>query len=181
MTFGINIRIGGRPGIWLGGAVFALVGLLILLAAPPPVPWGPDHSTDRLVMRILGWFFLTFGVVIVVAMAVNLAIGSRRPEAREEWGSWVNFLAGILGALAFAVPATLALPFYLVAYARRPNALFPAGASPRLNLVVAGAFSLLGLLALLLIAVMVRATLRGRRRHQRHGTGAPQSRPDPRR
>jgi hypothetical protein len=157
-------EIGGSAGRWLAGFVFTLVGGAILWSASRHPSTGPGHAHAVLVMRGLGALFLALGVLVLAGTAAATVAAVRRPEAAEAWGRLVNVFAGILGALAFAVPATLALPFYLAAYGRRPNALFPDGASPTLNFVVAGTFSLLGLLSLLLVVVMARAALRARRR-----------------
>ncbi|MDD5562470.1 MAG: hypothetical protein PHQ91_02035 [Thermoanaerobaculaceae bacterium] len=175
MMVGLRLRFGGQAGLWLAGVVFAVAGLVILVAAPASSPWGPDRDTDRLVMRILGGLFLAFGVLIIAGMTAGLVAAGRRPGAREEWSGWVNLLGGLLGAAAFGVPATLALPFYLAAYRRRPNALFPPGTPPSHTLLLAGAFSLMGLGTLVLTAVLarvaIRARLRERRRAARTRTG----------
>lgn len=176
MIYGLRERFGGQAGLWLAGVVFATVGLVLLFVVPTSAPWGSDHGPHQLLYRILGGFFLVFGAVILAAMVWGSVLGTHDPTRREEVGWWVNFLGGAVGAAAFSVPATLALPVFLFAWSRRPNALFPPGASARGSILMASAFSAVGILGLVLTVFMVRATLRSRRHRvrreaSRHPTG----------
>jgi hypothetical protein len=171
VIFGFRIFIGGTPGRWIVGVVFALVGLAIILGAPRISATGADRTVEIAVMRILGAFFSGFGALLLAANIVDLVANKGRPERREEWGRRLSFLGGMLGAAAFAVPSSLMLPLFLIAYAKRPNVLFPAGTHDAVNnLVVAALFSVLGLLGLWLMAYVLRGAFTGRPHGRRHSS-----------
>jgi hypothetical protein len=168
--FGFYIRIGGRPGAWIAGAVFALVGGALLFGAPALAGSSVDAATTMTVMRVLGGTFAVLGLVILAWVAGDSFLANFAPEKQESWNWWGSLLAPMLAAALFSVPSALMLPAFLIAFLLRPDFLFPAGAPIEAgNFLVAALFSGLGLLGLLLMFVIARSALRerhrGRKRH----------------
>jgi hypothetical protein len=118
-----------------------------------------------LVLKILGYIFLTLGLLVFVPLVAGLHVGKHHPEKLPALYWWINFLGGLMGALAFALPSSLALPGLYLAYLRRPNMLFEGGDTfGSTHLMLGIIFSALGVLVLVALWFVARWQLRGRPR-----------------
>lgn len=96
-----------------------------------------DLTLFLIILRILGVVFGSLGLTL-------LAMKLRGMDDQK-----IAVVGGTLGALAYAIPSTLALPALWLAYQRRPNALFELDAVFGMNQWLIGAvFSGTGLLVL---------------------------------
>lgn len=163
--WGFYVYITGRPAAWIVSVVFILVGTLIAFLLPSLLASSPDREFSVPPVRILGGAFLAMGILLLSWMLVDLYLSVKNPERREAWFWWGNFLAGLIGAGLFAIPATCAFPAILLFYLSRPNAVFPGtSADPSTNLLMGLAFSGAGILSLAMIFFIGRSSYRRRPR-----------------
>lgn len=158
--FSFWIELRGPTKLWAGSVLFVLLGALIAFYFPHYFPAVEQDVVGSLAVRALGWTFLGLGVLVLVPMLATLYVRARQPGREANWYPWINFVGGLAGALAFAMPATLMFPVFFAAYLTRPNALIPSDAVAANNLWVAALFSVIGLAALVLIYILVRLKLR---------------------
>jgi hypothetical protein len=93
-------------------------------------------------------------------MLATLYIRRTQPDHEAVWYWWINFIGGLLGALAFAVPATLMLPIFLLAYLLQPNELFPDNSTTTAkNLAIAALFTVVGIITLTATVYLARLKL----------------------
>lgn len=109
-----TFRFYGRTELWVASSVFTLVGIGLLVLA-----WLVRHEDPIAFwsVGILGTVFFLLGVIVLIMTALKL------PEYL------IRTIGGMLGALSFGIPATLALPGLLLAYDYRPNVFFSAHAT----------------------------------------------------
>jgi len=128
---------------------------------------GKAHEAREamLVLKLLGYIFLALGIFILVPLMAGLHLRKNHPEKLPALYWWTNFLGGMLGALSFALPSSLALPGLYLAYRMRPNMLFEKGDTfGSTHLMLGIIFSALGVLVLIALWFMARWQLRGRPR-----------------
>ena len=165
MSWGYRIELRGPAKLWTASIVFTALGLVIALWLPRHFRLGEADPIAAFAIGALGWAFLVLGLAILVPMLATLYLRRRQPGQEPAWHSWINFIGGLLGALIFAIPATLMLPVFLIAYLARPNALFRAEeTNTAQNFGLAAVFSILGLASLGLIGFAARTTLRRNRK-----------------
>lgn len=157
MGFGFWIELRGPAKLWVASIVFIVIGALIAFGVPVIVQPTQDRDLILLLLRVLGGTFIVLGFAVLLPMLATLFIAK---EHRENWHWWINFLGGLLGALAFAVPATLMFPVFFIAYLTRPNALVPNDAVAANNLGVAALFSVIGMVVLALLFFLGRKIVR---------------------
>jgi hypothetical protein len=166
--FRFYVVIWGRLADWAVSIVFMLVGGAIAFLLPAIVRPSADRDIVVTLVRVVGGVFLGLGTLIFLWMVGDLYLKFRHPEHRDSWYWWGNFVGPLLATGLFAVPATLALPLMALAYALRPNALFPPNSpDPANNLIVGAIFSATGLLGLALIGLVGRSMYRRRPRQRR--------------
>ncbi len=160
----------GPKGAWIAGTVFFVTGLVMGTAVPTWLSGGPAEPPTTaaleaaVLFRVTGWTFLGLGGVILALMTIGLWIGVSWPHRLPAWHWWVGFVGGLMGALLFAVPATLAFPFLHYMGRRPPGLLFPEmGRSPE-DLWIGALFSALGLLVLIVLVPLSRHLVRSRSR-----------------
>ncbi len=152
----------GPTKLWIVSLTFIFVGALIAFFVPNIIePNAPDRDPGILLVRILGGTILFVGVAVFVPMILSLCVKRKSPEDEAVLLWWVNFLAGLLGALAFGIPATLMFPLFLVAYFLRPNFVVAAD-DPKTTeiLLVALLFSVIG------VTTLVALFFIGRNKHR---------------
>ncbi len=118
------IQITGRPAAWIVGIVFSIVDGLILLLGAALTSTAQDAGTALIAVRILGVVFFGLGILVLVAMVIDLVLLARGSPRQDAYFWWVNFLCGLFAAGLFSVPATLVFPLMLLAYLPRPNVFF---------------------------------------------------------
>ena len=129
---------------------------------------GSDDQVGLIVVRVLGGVFLALGALILTMMFVSLYIDRTCPQNNEVWQWWVDFVGGMLGAAAFAVPATFVLPGLYLAYTLSPNPLYPDPSKDFTHDFFIGLlFSALGILSLAGMYFLSRSYLRHRPRWKR--------------
>ena len=160
MIFSFWIELQGATKLWVASIFFTLLGAVIAWVFPLLFPAIGRDPLVSFAIGALGWAFIGLGLLVFVSMLGTLYIRATRPGHEEVWHWWINFAGGLAGALLFAVPATLMLPVFCVAYLRRPNVLFPSDAAAANNLWIAALFSVIGLVVLAVIRVLVRLKLR---------------------
>jgi hypothetical protein len=94
----------GAAAFWLASLVFIVVGGAFVAVG----------VLAESVFVFIGIPFLGLGLLILSLMVGSLYIKVKRPENYGTWLWWVNFVGGLLGALLFAVPSSLALPLLLL-------------------------------------------------------------------
>jgi hypothetical protein len=161
MRFSFWFELSGAAKLWVASGVFLIVGALIALALPPIVqPQEQDRDLALFLLRVLGGTLIGLGLAVFLPMLASLFIATER---RVNWHWWINFIGGLFGALAFAIPATLMFPVFFLAYLTRPNGLFPANADATNNLGVAALFSAIGLAVLMLLFFLEHKMVREKR------------------
>lgn len=158
LSFWIELR--GPARLWAASIGFTTVGALIACVLPRFLPAIGQDAIASFAINALGWTFLVLGLLVLMPMLATLYVRRRQPEQEAVWHWWINFIGGLAGALAFAVPATLMFPVFLVAYLTRPNALFPDAAVAANNLWIAALFSVIGLVVSVPIYFLARLKLR---------------------
>jgi len=144
--------------LWAASVVFVVLGTLLAFAAPPLLESPGQDEAVPLVTRTLGGTFLVLGLVVLLPMLLSLRLAD--PASRKRFHWWINFVGGLLGALAFGVPAALAFPVMFVAYQRGLASLDPNDADAAHNLAIAAVFSLSGVVVLVALFVVARRLLR---------------------
>lgn len=158
MRWSFWIELQGATKLWVASIVFIIVGALIAFVLPPIVqPREQDRDLVLLLLRVLGGTFIILGLAVLLPMLVSRFIAAER---REIWYWWINFIGGLFGALAFAVPATFMFPVFLIAYLTRPNALIESDAVAANNLGIAALFSVIGIIVLVAIFILARFKLK---------------------
>jgi hypothetical protein len=159
--FYFSIR--GRAANWTVSIIFTLVGAVIDFFGPGIVQPSPDRGSIVLILQILGGVFLGLGLSIFLWMVVDLYLKYRNPEFRDQWYWWGSFIAPMLAAGLFAVPATLAFPVILLVYLLGPGNLLPVDPKDvTSNLLIGLLFTVVGLLTLGLMYLITKSTLKGR-------------------
>ncbi len=155
-SFWIELREAAK--LWVASTGFLIVGALIAFALPNVVqPSEQSREAALFALRALGGTFILLGFAVFLPMLASLFFA---PEQRETWHWWINFIGGLLGALAFAVPAALMFPVFFFAYLMRPNVLVPNDAVATNNLGIAALFSVIGLAVLALLFFVGRKMVR---------------------
>ncbi len=163
------ISVTGRPAAWIVSVVFILVGAVITIFLPPMVEPSRDRETIIVLLRLLGGVFFCLGVAVFLWMLADWYLGRVDSPLRERWFWWGNFLAGMISAGLFSIPATLMFPAMLAAYLLRPNALFPNDQTDVANNLWVGAiFSVFGTLGLGMMYLVGRDYYRNRPRPLHH-------------
>lgn len=160
MLFGFWINIRGPARLWVASIGFTLAGALIVFALPRYLPALHLDAIGSFALRALGWTFIGLGSLVLVPMLITLKLRIRHREREAVWHWWINFIGALAGALAFAVPAALMFPVFLLAYALRPNALFASEAVVANNLWIAALFSVLGVVVLFAVYFVARLKMR---------------------
>ena len=158
-SFWIEFR--GATRLWVASVVFVLLGLMFLLLAPDLFESAPN-PLGVIAIRVLGWTFLGLGLLVLLPMLATIYVARKHPGRDAVWRWWINLIGGAAGALAFAVPATLMFPVFVVAYLGRPNALFPRDDAS--DLWVGALFSILGVGTLAALWFLIRLKLRNETR-----------------
>ena len=162
--FRFHIVLSRPAQLWTASIVFTLLGVLIACVAPAAIPGAAEDPVAGFALRALGWTLFGLGALVLAPMLATLWMRRRQPAREAVWQWWINFIGGLAGALAFAIPAALMFPVFLVAWWRRPNVLFPEGAPAANNLWLAALFSVLGLAVLAAVWFLARRKLREDRR-----------------
>lgn len=160
MRWNFWIELRGPARLWAASIVFTILGALFLFAVPRYLPLDARENGAWLAFPILGWTFFILGLLVLVPMFITLYIRRTQPERERVWHWWINFIGGLLGALAFAVPATLMFPVFLIAYFTRPNALIESDAVAANNLGIAALFSVIGIVVLVAIFFLARIKMK---------------------
>lgn len=161
MRWSFWIELRGPARLWAASITFTILGAVIALVLPGLFSAANQDPLASIAMGILGWTLSVLGLVVLLPMVATLYIRRTQPEQEAVWHWWVNFIGGLLGALAFAVPATLALPIFIAAYLVRPNALFPSDSTDTTkNLGIAALFSVVGIVSLLATIFLAREKLK---------------------
>lgn len=158
--FSVHVTFPRRVQLWVASISFTLIGALLLFVFPRYTPGLAADPIGAVAIFALGVAFLALGLLVLVPMLVSLYVARRHPGDEVRWHWWSNFIGGIAGALVFAVPATLMLPGFAIAYLMRPNVLFPPGVSPAKHLWLAALFTVLGVLTLVATWFLARMRLR---------------------
>ena len=158
MRFSFWFELRGPARLWAASIVFTVVGVFLVFGFSRFFTMGDQDAFPLLSVRIFGSVFLVLGLIVLAPMLASLFVV---PVDRAAWHWWANFIGGLLGALTFAVPATLMFPIFLLAYLVRPNILFPVDSvDTTKNLGIAALFSLIGLVTLIATIVLARLKLR---------------------
>jgi hypothetical protein len=161
--FQFYISFSGRAANWIVSIVFIIVGAVIDYFAPAMVQPSPDQGSIILIIHILGGVFLGLGISIFLWMLGDLYFKYRNPEFRILWYWWGGFIAPLLAAGLFAVPASLAFPVTLLIYLFGPGNLLPSNSKDMTNnLLVGFIFTVFGLLTLGLIYLIAKSSYKGR-------------------
>jgi hypothetical protein len=170
LHFSWSYQLQGPAALWVASSVFVVVGGLIAFFLPAVLPRPPDPQAapERaiLLVRLLGGVFLLLGGLPLALLFGGLVVQRRSPQNLHVWYWWINFLGGLLGACAFAVPASLLFPIFGVLYLCRPNALFADESVASKNLMVGLVFSAIGGVVLVGIYFIGRSMYRERPRWQ---------------
>lgn len=115
--------MGETAAYWIPGIVFVSAGMLIATVLPAQManPIEERGFNPLTIVRVLGWSVAVLGGIILLSIPIGREVEKAFPQNVKVWHWWVNFIGGTLGALMFAVPATLTLPLLLWAYITRPN------------------------------------------------------------
>ncbi len=97
-------EIRGAAAFWIAGFVFTLVGGVFTAVG----------ALTETFFLLIGIPFSCLGLLIIALLIYSLYLKLAHPEKYHTWLWWVNFSGGLLGALLFAVPSTLALPILLL-------------------------------------------------------------------
>jgi len=161
MRWSFWIELRGPARLWAASITFTILGAAIAIVLPRLFSDTNQDPSVSLAMRILGWTLFVLGLVVLLPMLATLYIRRSQPEQEAVWHWWINFIGGLLGALAFAAPATFMLPIFFLAYLLRPNALFPADSTDTTkNLGIAALFSVVGIVSLLATIFLAREKLK---------------------
>jgi hypothetical protein len=163
MRWSFYFTLRGRAMAFAVAVVFILVALGIFALAPAPVESALNTEIALWSIRLLGAVFMVLGLGALVLAGGDVYFEHTNPAARTHWFWRGNFLLGILGALCFAVPATLLFPIFLLAYLLGPNLLFPPNVDPTNNLIVSLIFTIIGIVCLVALYVIARSIYRQRR------------------
>jgi hypothetical protein len=99
------------------------------------------------ILLVVGGYFVLFGLIIIGLQLLGVQTLQ------------IERICGVIGALSFGIPATLALPVLYWLYQNRPNFLFTQDSIfPQESYFFGAIFSLLGLLVTVATILMVRAT-----------------------
>ncbi len=161
MRSGFWIELRGPARLWAASITFTILGAAIAFFLPGLFFAANEDPLLSIAMRIFGWTVFALGLVVFLPMLATLYVRIKQPDQETIWHWWINFVGGLLGALAFAIPATLMLPVFLAAYLVRPNILFPTEGSKSVeNLGLATLFSVVGILTLFATVWLARLKLR---------------------
>lgn len=173
LHFSWSYQLQGPAALWVASSVFVVIGGLIAFVLPAVLPRPPDPEAAAepaiLLLRLLGGVFLTLGGIPLSLMLGGVIVQRRSPQNLHVWYWWVNFLGGLLGACAFAVPSSLLFPVFGVLYLCRPNTLFADESVASKNLLVGLVFSVVGWIVLVGIYFIGRSMYRERPRWQAAG------------
>lgn len=150
----------GPVKLWAASISFLVIGVLITFGIPAVMEQTQDRANVVPLARVLGGAFIVLGLAVLIPMLLTLRLAK---EQRESWHWWINLVGGLLGALAFAVPAALMFPVFFVAYILRPNPLIPDQAAAVNNLGIAALFSVIGVVVLGLLYIIVPKMVRKRK------------------
>lgn len=142
----------GPVKLWAASIAFLVIGALTTFGLPAVMDQTQDRASVLLLVRVLGGAFIVLGLAVLIPMLLTLRLAKAQ---RENWHWWINLIGGLLGALAFAVPAALMFPVVFVAYILRPNPLIPDQAVAVTNLGIAALFSVIGVAVLGLLIPVV--------------------------
>jgi hypothetical protein len=157
---GFWIELRGPARLWAASIGFAIVGMLIAFVLPRHLPEIAQDAIGSFAIPALGWTFLLLGLLVLLPMLATLYLRVRHPEQEAVWHWWINFIGGLAGALAFAIPAALMFPIFALGYLMRPNVLIPTDAVAANNLGIAALFSVIGVIVLVPVYFLTRLKLR---------------------
>lgn len=160
MRWSFWYELRGPAKLWVASTVFIIIGALIAFVVPDVAKPTQDRDAVVLLLRLLGGAFIILGLAVFLPMLISVFIAAER---REQWHWWINFIGGFLGALMFAVPATLMFPVFFIAYLTRPNTLVPNDAAAANNLGISALFSVIGLVVLTFLFFVGRKIVREKR------------------
>lgn len=160
LRFNLWIELRGPARLWAASITFTVLGALIAFGMPRVLATVEQEVLGLLALRALGWTFLILGLFVLLLMLVTLYVRIRQPEQEPVWHWWINFVGGLLGALAFAIPASLMFPMVAVAYWTRPNPLFPPDADVTQTLWLGAMFSIVGVVTCVATFLVARIKLR---------------------
>nr|HID13046.1 hypothetical protein [Anaerolineae bacterium] len=132
----------GAAAYWLASLIFILVGAASVAVG----------VLEEEFFLFIGIPFLCLGIVTLVLLVCSLYVKLKHPENYKVWLWWANFIGGLVGALTFSIPSTLALP-----------ALLLMDGDDQL-LLIGAVFSVVGLAVTVAIWLLARRQHRGRPR-----------------
>src|SRR5574341_925965 len=101
--FRFYVQLQGPAKIWIASIVLVAVGLVIFFGVPTIADKSRlDIEIALNLIHILGFIFFGLGAIPLAMMLIGLFIRANNPQNYDTWVWWVNFLGGLLGALAFA-------------------------------------------------------------------------------
>lgn len=162
MIWSFYVSLRGRAAAFVVAVVFILIALATLIFAPVLVAFASDKGLASWSARTLGIVFLGLGIGALILGIGDVYLERTNPARRARWFWWGNFILGVIGALLFAIPATLLFPIFLILYWLKPNALFPSSVDPANNLLVSLLFSVIGIVVLILLYFVARSRYRER-------------------
>lgn len=146
--FSFHFQLGRTARLWVASIVFTAIGVLMFLLPR----WinqeqsGADAEEAQWVFGFLGVVFAGLGLPILGLMIAGRVTGRGVGANQDHWEAHVELLGGLLGALAFAVPATFVLPGMWLLSQMRPDLFSPAEFKE--NFLLGLLFSVLGAVSL---------------------------------
>lgn len=122
---------------------------------------GADAEEAQWVFGFLGVVFAGLGLPILGLMIAGRVTGRGVGANKDYWESHVELLGGLMGALAFAVPATFVLPGMWLLSRMRPDLISPAKFKD--DFLLGLLFTVLGLVSLLALWLLLSPRRRRRR------------------
>lgn len=153
----IRFHLRGPARLWVASSVFCLLGILMAGSAGLIVPAEPaeDAAIVKAVLWILGGVFFGLGLFTLGRLAIGRYLEQVSPQNLPVFHWWVNLAGGLLGALVFAIPASLAYPLIL---------MIPDDPQADKNRLIGLLFSLLGVVVLLATVAAAWVMIRNRPR-----------------
>jgi len=161
--FSFHYQLGRTARLWVAPIVFTVIGVLVFLL--PRWISQEQSGADAEVAWVCGFLGLVFaglGLPILGLMIAGRLTGRGVGANKDYWESQVELLGGLLGALAFAVPATFVLPGMWLLSRTRPDLFSPAEFKD--DFLVGLLFTVLGLVSLLALWFLLSPRRRRRRR-----------------